>query len=292
MFFFISGFVLYKETTVWNCRQLVKFFGKKIPVQLIAPFIFFLAFITVQSKPFATSIMTPGKAGYWFTFVLLEYYAIYAFVRFCIRGRWANLALVFLGLVLYNIWRPGLREAIPLSPALQNALSIPLWQYFIFFIIGTLAKQFFPLVEKALDNQWLLAGCIIFYFLVNVFWDAIIIGITAFSFLLSISGMVILFAFFRHHQAAFSQERRLGRSLQYIGRRTLDIYLIHYFLIPRNLGSITTIFTDHPMPIIEATVSLTIALIIVGACLLIGNIIRLSPLLAHWVFGAKYTTTQ
>ena len=44
--------------------------------------------------------------------------------------------------------------------------------------------------------------------------------------------------------------------------------------------------------IIEAAVSLLIALIIVAASLLISNIIRLSPFLAHWLFGAKYPTTK
>ena len=79
--------------------------------------------------------------------------------------------------------------------------------------------------------------------------------------------------------------------MQYVGRRTLDVYLIHDFLRPRNLEFIT-VFTDHPMPIIETTVTLTIAILITAGCLLIGNIIRLSPLLAHWVFGAKYPAKQ
>ena len=79
--------------------------------------------------------------------------------------------------------------------------------------------------------------------------------------------------------------------MQYTGRRTLDIYLIHYFLIPRNLSFIT-IFTDHPMPIIEAAASTLISILIIAVCLLISNIIRLSPWLAHWLFGAKSATSS
>ena len=41
------------------------------------------------------------------------------------------------------------------------------------------------------------------------------------------------------------------------------------------------------MPVVEATVSLVIAGIIIAFSLVISNIIRLSPLLAHWLFGAK-----
>jgi hypothetical protein len=47
------------------------------------------------------------------------------------------------------------------------------------------------------------------------------------------------------------------------------------------------VFVDHPMPVIEATVSFILAGIIIAFCLVISNIIRLSPLLAHWLFGAK-----
>ena len=43
MFFFISGFVLYKENVVWNGKQIVSFFKKKIPVQLLSPLLFFLS---------------------------------------------------------------------------------------------------------------------------------------------------------------------------------------------------------------------------------------------------------
>ena len=78
----------------------------------------------------------------------------------------------------------------------------------------------------------------------------------------------------------------VGGTLQYIGKRTLDVYLIHIFLLPYNLEFIS-VFKEHPMPVIEATVSLIIAGIIIAFSLVISNIIRLSPLLAHWLFGAK-----
>ena len=50
----------------------------------------------------------------------------------------------------------------------------------------------------------------------------------------SVSIMVI-FAFFYKYQPSFSQDRKLGRVMQYVGKRTLDIYMIHYFLLPFRL---------------------------------------------------------
>ena len=292
MFFFISGFVLYKESVVWNGRQVIRFFKKKIPVQLLSPLVFFLAYIFVRHQPLVHSLLLPGKNGYWFTYILLEYYVFYALVRFCIRSRWAHVVLVVLGALMYYTWQSDFHKSLPIIKSVQGALSMPLWKYFIFFVMGTLVKRHFPLVEKAFDRPWLLTVCILFYFLANAFRSGIAVNTTLLEFLLTFTGMVVLFGFFRNRQAAFSNEHALGRTLQYVGRRTLDVYLIHYFRIPRELERATTVFTDHPMPIIEAAVSLLIAVIIVAACLLVSNIIRLSPVLAHWMFGAKYPTTE
>jgi fucose 4-O-acetylase-like acetyltransferase len=129
------------------------------------------------------------------------------------------------------------------------------------------------------------------FFLLNAFKDDFGFKSPPLVVFIMLAGLVVLFSFFRVYQKSFSKEKALGRTLQYIGRRTLDVYLIHFFLIPRNL-TFVTLFTDHPMPIIEATCTLIISLLIVAASLLIGNIFRLSPFLAHWLFGAKYPSKQ
>ena len=291
MFFFISGFVLYKSGVVWNGKQVLSFFRKKIPVQLLSPFLFFLVFIHVKDIPFVLAIGQRYKAGYWFTYVLMEYYIIYAIVRFCIRGKWGDLALFLVGSLLYAINWPPLYNAIPIVDPIKEVLSIPKWDYFFYFVLGTLARKNFSLVERVLNTPWFLTCCILFYFLVNVFRGIIPINYEITLRLLSLTGLVVLFSFFRNYQSAVSKERVLGRTLQYVGRRTLDVYLIHFFLLPDQLGFIT-VFADHPMPVIEATSSLILAIIIVAVCLLIGNIIRLSPFLAHWMFGVKYPSKQ
>ena len=127
---------------------------------------------------------------------------------------------------------------------------------------------------------------IVFFLVVNAFNDVLPVKATAMQGLLSLTGLVILFSFFRKKQALFSQETKIGRTMQYVGRRTLDIYLIHFFLLPRSL-SIFTLFKDHPMPVIELLASSLIAILIIAVALIISNIIRLSPWLAHWLFGAK-----
>lgn len=286
MFFFISGFVLYKAGVVWNGRHIVAFFKKKIPVQLISPFIFFAIFLYIHHVTLWDGVMEKQKMGYWFTLALLEYYVIYATVRFIVRKGWYKLILVAIGLVLYYYCWPGMTTGIQRLDNLFLLLSVPQWRFFIFFVLGTLVKEHFGTVQQWLDSKWLLAVCIVFYFVVNALGDMLMASAIPVKFLLSLTGLTILFAFFRSRQALFSRETRLGRTMQYIGRRTLDIYLIHFFLLPRNLSDFT-FFNDHPMPVIELAVSSVIAIIIIAGCLLVSNIIRLSPWLARWLFGAK-----
>ena len=286
LFFFISGFVLYKEGVVWNASHIVKFFKKKIPVQLISPFLFFAVFLYVKGTPLIDGLMDKYKAGYWFTLALLEFFVIYAAVRFLVRQWWSSIVLVVIGLALYVFCWPKMTTGNQTIDNLFMLLSVHQWRFFIFLVLGTLVRQYFSVVERWLDAKWLLPVCIAFYLIVNALGGLLPVKAIPVRLLLSLTGLVAVFSFFRNKQDLFSHNSRLGRTMQYVGRRTLDIYLIHYFLVPTGLGFFT-VFSDHPMPIIEATVSSGIAIIIIAASLLISSIIRLSPTLAHWLFGAK-----
>jgi len=286
MFFFISGFVLYKAGVVWNTSHIVAFFKKKIPVQLISPFIFFAVFLHISNVTLYDGMMDKLKAGYWFTLVLLEFYVFYAAVKFTVRSRWASWILLAMGVVMYWLCWPSMTTH---NQTLDNALALVSahqWRYFLFFVLGTLVKQHFDKVQQWLDSKWLLPVCILFYLLVNAYDDVLPVKAVAMQGLLSLTGLIVTFTFFKRKQALFSHETTLGRTMQYVGRRTLDIYLIHFFLLPRSLSAFT-VFIDHPMPIIEFAVSSVITIVIIAFCLLISNIIRLSPALAQWMFGAK-----
>ena len=79
----------------------------------------------------------------------------------------------------------------------------------------------------------------------------------------------------------------MGRWLQYVGQRTLDVYLLHFFFLPGNLEWLGRYVMGNGNPTVELFVSLVVAMMAIALCLLMGNIIRLSPLLAHWILGVK-----
>ena len=100
-----------------------------------------------------------------------------------------------------------------------------------------------------------------------------------------ILGITIVYKFFQKHQDSFTQEKTLGKHLQYIGRRTLDIYLLHYFLLPdlKFMGE----FMGSSSTVVGLFTSIIVSLMVIAVCLVISNAIRLSPILAHYLFGAK-----
>ena len=61
LFFFISGFVLYKEEAIWNASYATKFLlVKKFPAQIITTSIFFFVFLIINApRPKSVVSFTP-----------------------------------------------------------------------------------------------------------------------------------------------------------------------------------------------------------------------------------------
>ena len=293
LFFFISGFVLYKDGINWNFQHIKTFLHKKFLVQIIPTAVFLVLYAEFLGFNIYDGICSPFKNGYWFTYTLFEYFVFYSLLRFCFRHCIEDGAIITFGLLFYVINYPPLYNHIPIPDTYKDILGISQWSFFTFFLLGTLIRKHFGYVERCLDGHWLVLCSILFYFLIN-FYDGYLPGSgivrVPVNLLRTIAGMTIIFAFFRLNKSYFSKNTNIGRSLQYIGRRTLDIYLLHLFFLPRNLGDAFPVFSVHPMPIIEAMASLLVAMIVVGFCLLFSNIIRLSPFLAHYLFGVKLPT--
>ena len=97
--------------------------------------------------------------------------------------------------------------------------------------------------------------------------------------------LTVVFMYFRHYHQYFTQLTWVGRSLQYIGRRTLDIYLIHFLFMP-NLPGVGNFFdANRHNFMMDVTLSVLIALVIIGFSIIPSNILRVSPFLRKYLFG-------
>ncbi len=293
LFFFVSGFVLYKNNIRWNLSFVSSFLKKKFPIQIISTSIFFIVFTYINREDILVNLMSDSKNGYWFTVVLFVFFVMYSFIRyiaflFRFEGWIKDVLILSFGGIFFILTIPSVTVKMPIDKYLLDVLCFKHWCYFVFFTIGTIVKKHFDAFRYMLDGQSLILCCLILFFGLNIFKDiAVTIHYYLFRFLTALSGIFIVLSFFKSRSVMFSNQTIIGKWLCYIGRRTLDIYFLHYFLLPYSLSELVPIFHEHPMPIIEFFVSLSISLIIIAISLLISNILRLSPVLGHWLFGVR-----
>lgn len=286
LFFLVSGFVMYKASRMWNFRETLEFFKKKIPVQLIFPFICMCIYLGISHVDTVQgALLFSIKSGYWFTWVLLEFYVLYvALQQLHLKGLLGDAIQVAVGVAMYFY----LQNQAIVDPdfahcrgGLAGALSLPMWKYFMFFIFGTQIRKHFQQFEQWLDTNVLIILCLATFISTNIFdMPQLLTGALS-----SMSGVILILAFFRRYQDNFTHEKRVGRILQFVGRRTLDVYLLHYWFIVGNDATYRQYINGNPL--IELICSLAISALIICLSLTVSAFLRLSPFIAHHFFGAK-----
>lgn len=292
LFFFISGWVLYKIDIIWDFAFTKRFIKKKFLIQII-PTAIFMSIILFKSDTITWKAFNYFKSGYWFTIALFEYFIFYSLFRllsnYIKQNKYEDIVVLSSGFLVYLVYYYFLVPENDTSNKAKviNYIGIQQWCYYVFFCFGTIVKKYYNLFIKASNKSYLITTVLILFFGTNIFLKDISFPLwnTIRFLLLGISGILIVLTFFRVNETSFSKEKRIGYGLQYIGKRTLDIYLLHYFFLPGNLSSIGCFLLKNGSPVIELILSLSLALIVIGVCLIISNVLRMSPFLSQVLFG-------
>ena len=307
LFFFVSGFLAYKSNVEWNLPTLGQLVSKKLRVQLIPTAVFFLfAAAVIRTEPtfsetVDTMLHSTTKGGYWFTLALLYMFLIYYLFSYLeSKLRWRScipIILLFIAsLVVYETcwlprqfwWAFGHKPAVHVS-WLHTTSLFQVMQYLPFFIYGNIVRRYWDQTQRIMDSRWfypVIMVVVIFCTLDALKWHTLRmqwanLPLTMAKFIL----LTVVFMYFRHYHQYFTQMTWIGRSLQYIGRRTLDIYLIHFLFMP-NLPGIGSFFDAHRHNfIMDVSLSVLIGLVIIGFCIITSNILRVSPFFRKWLFG-------
>ena len=306
LFFFVSGFLAYKSSQIWNLPNLTRLLGKKLRIQLIPTAVFFLfACAVLYHAPLVDTVIknltSPTKAGYWFTLALLYMFIIYylfAYLESKLRWQsWIPITLLFIiSLVVYEtcflpkyFWWAFGRKGLTNDTWLHTTSLIQVMQYMPFFLYGNIVHRYWNTWQRIFDSRWfypLIIVIVIFCTLDVLKWHTLRLQwtnlpMTLAKFIL----LTIVFMYFRHYHQYFTKMTWIGRSLQYIGRRTLDIYLIHFLFMP-NLPGIGSFFSSNRHNfIMDTTLSVLIGLVIIGFSIITSNILRVSPLFKKYLFG-------
>jgi hypothetical protein len=112
-----------------------------------------------------------------------------------------------------------------------------------------------------------------------------------------ILGMTMIFALFRYlYTSCFisplsSFFHHPSSILKFVGQRTLDIYLLHYFFLPEFLRPHATQLLSTVPSLLLSLVVLLVALVVVAICLATSYLLRLNPFLGRYLFGVKWNNT-
>lgn len=75
--------------------------------------------------------------------------------------------------------------------------------------------------------------------------------------------------------------------MQFVGKRTLDIYLLHYFFMPTGVEEWMSTICNREIPFWDFGIAIVLALAVMIVCLATSNMLRLHPGLATFLFGAR-----
>ena len=306
LFFFISGFLAYKASRIWNARTLGELTLKKLRVQIIPTAVFFLLFLAmIPTTPFINSLnealASSMKAGYWFTLVLLYMlltFYIFSYVesKIC-RGPFLIILLFIVSLCLFETcylprqfsWAMGHKG--PPNEFMNYSSLVEMIRYFPFFLYGAIVHRYWDRAQRLMDSRWFFPLVVLLALITTlevIKWHYFRLEWASLPHTLAMFLLLtIVFMFFRHYSDFFSDKTALGRCLQFIGRRTLDIYLLHYFFLPK-LPMVGEFFrVNRHNFILDTTAALAVALVVVAFCVITSQLLRVSPFLKKYLFGRE-----
>lgn len=305
LFFFISGYIGYKANIKWDLNTWWTMSRKKLMIQLIPTFVFGIIYAyAYYDANFQTFVTHNGKLGYWFTLALLEIFLIVYTTNACLYNSNQNIhrrrmliALTLLsgGLFLTKI----VLKMYPTLNEIGNILSLHhSFNYFQYFAFGYICSMYKDDFNQLIENKHITTVIIVlfatlFYTKISYIdthvgnnmdmWKITDIILEAF---VGYLGLLIVYNTFKTHKDTFSANTKVGSALQFIGKRTLDVYLLHYFLLP-NLPQVGKFLKEGYNATLEIAIGILISLIVVGLCLAISGILRTSPVLAKYLFGVN-----
>lgn len=284
LFFFISGYFAYQPPQKLSVSDFFKLIRKKA-VQLVIPTVFFFCLYSlfIGSNP-VYNFLDKGFDYYWFTWVLFEMFVVYYLLEFVLRSiksnkRLIDVFLLFLsivGLIILVFYRDDSKLWLGLCMA-------KLFKFFQFFVLGILAKKYNEKFLIIIDSQRIRTIVLIVYIisLAVSCWSDLgqtFIGKLIFrDILLSYSGLYCIFMFFFNKSVFFNSGNSISKVMQFMGRRTLDIYMLHYFLVAPL--PITEEWVNGN-PVCQMIVTVICSIIIILICLLVSEVLRSSDFLA------------
>lgn len=292
-FFFISGYVSYREQIIYTLHFTILKIKEKL-FQLVIPAIAFSCMYNACFGNEIFSFLTQGFGGYWFLIVLFEIFLIFYLTSWICHHFKEKYFEIIMGIVTISIM--GVPYVLPINEALSKILSIGnLTTYLPFFVIGVFSRKYLHLFKRIMYSEFLMTICILAFAIIEyIICSAHTTDMYAvygkggylLQFIVKYLATFILVALFYRHSQQFTHNTTFITSLCLLGRRTLDVYLIHWFFIP-TIPALYVYVKGGINPLFEILFSSIIAIMVILIAAMVGMVIRNSQWLSRYLLGTK-----
>lgn len=118
------------------------------------------------------------------------------------------------------------------SAIFRIALMYRLLPYFMYFSLGLLCKKYNEYFLRMMGTELIRTILVLSFFLLfllkyhhDFMWGELL-NIISERLVLRIVGLFCVFSFFYNHASFFENNNKLSQVMQFVGRRTLDIYIL------------------------------------------------------------------
>lgn len=273
LFFFISG--LFAQSSVTPPISINKI-GKRLHSILLPTFLIGGLYAMLNHISTMDMLQDKFKAGYWFTITLFEFFLIVDMIRLmaCKNQKLFKVLLIGACFVCYGLSMPTVQRMYG-DMVIAHILGVAQWKYFIFFVLGMFVKHNAETIHSDKGGAAIVITFLIVY-AANAIRDFQLNGLLYNINLLLKEISIVLLAYYVFYTYRFklSSQTRVGRCLSKIGIYTLEIYLIHYFVLPRDLKDFFDVVGLDENPLLALIVAMVIALIVVGVVVVFVAILQ------------------
>ncbi|MCH5222373.1 MAG: acyltransferase [Muribaculaceae bacterium] len=284
LFFFVSGFLAWAD---YDKAMLKRRCSNRFWKQLYPTLFILLIYTFITGRNLKSVFFDTYKAGYWFTMSLFSAFIFFAIIAYLIHrsrcSRKQTLAILsavvvsigLIGFVLKVLYMDFF--SLPAVCLLSFNTTLSLTPY---FFLGAIAKLYRPELERYLDNSYLIIAAAI------VYTSSIFINYQVVKPFLSCVGIVAMFGLFYKTRKVWQNDGSTAvAALRYMGGKTLQIYLLQYFIldlmviVAPHIGFSFT--ASEPLNIVMIIVP---ALIVIALCLSLDWLLRQVPPLYKFIF--------
>jgi surface polysaccharide O-acyltransferase-like enzyme len=291
-FFFVSGYVGYKEQ-IWGIHDVGRYVWEKLLNIFIPTLITGTLFMVNQGDTFLTMAFHEAKMGFWFTwalFVMMVVYSLIMMIVSRINNDWLAVSVI----VLFASICIALNHMVQTTSRLAIVLELKhIFYYMPYFLLGVICKKHEDFFQKRIvSNPFAI-------------WLAMIMVIGGYFLpipliLRNISITLLIFAVIK---GLYETNSRLIiatpssyiiklplRYLSYIGKYTIEIYFMHYFLLftlPGKFVDYIITLSEHGRGVgfVEFIVVGSISVVIVVVAIMLSSVLKQLPFVGKLMFG-------